>query len=258
MNVNSLTRIAGLIGEAGRIRMLTALLDGRAHSATELATAAGVSPQTASSHLYKLLAGELVVCEPKGRQRLFRLRGPEVAAAIEGLGALAQEPVAAVPEIRFARTCYDHLAGMLSIALATRLLNEGVLRQREGEFCLTAAGARFLGTLGVDAEPLRLLRRSFARKCLDWTERQNHVGGAVGAALLERFFEMRWIARIRNTRAVRVTERGEREFERVFGIRGYTGRSPSPGPAGSTSLPLTTRTPLYASFEMRRLPSRSA
>src|SRR6202051_1617023 len=111
MNANSLTRIAGLIGEAGRIQMLTALLDGNGHSASELAMAAAVSPQTASSHLSKLLAGGLVVFERSGRQRLFRLKNADVAVAIEALGALSQNSgTSTMPEIRFARTCYDHLA----------------------------------------------------------------------------------------------------------------------------------------------------
>src|SRR3954469_16436604 len=122
MDVTSITRVAGLIGEAGRIQMLTALLDGNGHSASELAMAAAVSPQTASSHLSKLLSGGLIVCERSGRQRLFRLKSVDVAVAIEALGALAQKSgTSAISEIRFARTCYDHLAGVLAIALRSEL-----------------------------------------------------------------------------------------------------------------------------------------
>src|SRR5438309_11433390 len=118
MNATSITRIAGLMGEAGRIQMLTTLLDGNGHSASELAMAATVSPQTASSHLSKLLSGGLVVSERSGRQRLFRLKNTDVAMAIEALGALAKESgTLAIPEIRFARTCYDHLAGVLAVAV---------------------------------------------------------------------------------------------------------------------------------------------
>src|ERR1700687_3625734 len=114
MDVTSITRIAGLIGEAGRIQMLTALLDGKGHSASELAMTAAVSPQTASSHLSKLLAGGLVVSERSGRQRLYRLKNTDVAVAVEALGALAENHATfAMPEVRFARTCYDHLAGVL-------------------------------------------------------------------------------------------------------------------------------------------------
>src|SRR5215468_8834819 len=126
MNTTSITRIAGLMGEAGRIQMLTALLDGNGHSASELAMAAAVSPQAASSHLSKLLSGGLIVSERNGRQRLFRLKNRDVAVAIEALGALAHNPEhPAVPEIRFARTCYDHLAGILAIAVRDELLKRG-------------------------------------------------------------------------------------------------------------------------------------
>jgi DNA-binding transcriptional ArsR family regulator len=228
MSIPSIARVAGLIGEAGRIQMLTALLSGSGHSASELALAAGVSPQAASSHLAKLLAGELIVCERSGRQRLYRLKSSDVAAAIEALGALAHKSSAvAVPELRFARSCFDHLAGMLSIALRNELLRRDVLRQRGGEFLLTRSGERFLGTIDIDAAPLRGLRRSFARKCLDWTERHHHVGGAVGAALLASFRSRKWLAPMHGTRAVRVTLEGERAFEKIFGIRAQALRSQS-------------------------------
>jgi DNA-binding transcriptional ArsR family regulator len=228
MDVSSITRIAGLIGEAGRIQMLTVLLDGNSHSASELAMAAAVSPQTASSHLAKLLSGGLVASERSGRQRLFRLKNTDVAVAIEALGALAHKSGApAMPELRFARTCYDHLAGVLSIALRNELLRRDVLRQRGDAFLLTPAGERFLRTLDIDAAPLLGLRRAFARKCLDWTERHHHIGGAVGAALLSCFSQRKWLVPVRGTRAVRLTHEGERAFERVFSIRGTALRSRS-------------------------------
>jgi DNA-binding transcriptional ArsR family regulator len=220
MNAASIVRIAGLIGEAGRIQMLTTLLDGNGHSASELALAAAVSPQTASSHLAKLLSGGLVVSERNGRQRLFRLKNHDVAVAIESLGALAPDSAAsAVPEIRFARTCYDHLAGVLAIAVRDQLLRRGALRLAPKAFALTPVGAQLLRDLEIDVDSLRRLRRSFAYKCLDWTERHHHIGGAVGAALLLRFMEMNWLARVRGTRALRVTHAGEHGLEHLFGIR---------------------------------------
>lgn len=220
MDVHSITRIAGLVGEAARIQMLSALLDGSGHSASELAMAASVSPQTASSHLSKLLAGGLVVSERNGRQRLFRLKNADVAVAIEALGALAHDSqTPAIPELRFARTCYDHLAGVLAIALRDEMLRRDVLQPSEGEFVLTTTGEHFLRSLGIDAVALHNLRRSFARKCLDWTERRHHVGGALGAALLRSFMSMKWLARTRHTRAVRLTHDGERAFEKVLGVR---------------------------------------
>lgn len=220
MDVNSMTRVAQLVGEAGRIRMLTMMLDGSGHSAAELAMAAEVSPQTASSHLSKMLSGGLIVSEALGRQRFFRLKNGDVARAIEALGALAQPlHTEGMPELRFARTCYDHLAGVLSIALRDELLKREVLRHRGDQFALAVGGEKFLREFGIQAGELRGLRRSFARKCLDWTERHHHVGGAVGAALLTRFFELKWIARTRSSRAVRVTHEGERQFEMRLGIR---------------------------------------
>jgi DNA-binding transcriptional ArsR family regulator len=220
MNVTSIVRIAGLIGEAGRIQMLTALLDGNGHSASELAITAAVSPQTASAHLSKLLSGGLVVSERQGRQKLFRLKNHDIAVAIEALGALAHTPgTSTLPNIRFARTCYDHLGGVLAIALRNELLRRGALRHQEEAFFLTATGTRLLQAIDIDPESLRGLRRFFARKCLDWTERHHHIGGALGAALLARFIELNWLARMRGTRAVRVTHAGERAFERIFGIR---------------------------------------
>src|SRR5882724_401431 len=227
MNNPSIARVAGLIGESGRIQMLTALLSGNRHSASELALAAGVSPQTASSHLAKLLAGGMIVCERNGRQRLYRLKSTDVAVAIEALGALAQKSGAVIPELRFARTCYDHLAGVLSIALRDEFLKREVLRQRRDMFLLTPVGERFLRSLDIDAAPLRGLRRSFARKCLDWTERHHHVGGAVGAALLSCFRNRKWVAPLRGTRAVRLTLEGERGFERILGINTRALRSQS-------------------------------
>jgi DNA-binding transcriptional ArsR family regulator len=229
MDVTSITRIAGLIGEAGRIQMLAALLDGRGHSASELAMAGAVSPQTASSHLSKLLSGGLVIFERSGRQRLFRLKNAIVAVAVEALGALAQNSeTSAMPEMRFARTCYDHLAGVLAIALRNELLRRGALRHRKDAFLVTPTGKQLLHALDIDTAALRAQRRSFAYKCLDWTERHHHIGGAVGAALLSRFIEMKWLVPMRGTRAVRLTHAGERGFENVFRIRSAALRAQGP------------------------------
>lgn len=226
MDVASITRIAGLVGEAGRIQMLIALLDGNGHSASELAMAATASPQTASSHLSKLLLGGLVVSERSGRQRIFRLKDANVAAAVEALGALAHNSAtAAMPEMRFARTCYDHLAGALAIAVRNELLRRGEIRHKKDAFIVTPAGKRFLRTLNIDADSLRHLRRSFACKCLDWTERHHHLGGAAGAALLSCFIDRKWLARMHGTRALRLTHAGERGFEEVFSIRSATLRA---------------------------------
>lgn len=222
MNANRLSHIAGLVGEAGRIQILTTLLDGSCHPASELAAVAGLSPQTASSHLSKLLSAGLIACERDGRQRLFRLSNVDVAMAVEAIGALSQKASATtvVPELRFARTCYDHLAGLLGIAVRDALITRSLLRYCGNDFGLTAAGERLIRKVfDVDLEELYGLRRSFARKCLDWTERRHHIGGALGAALLHAFFAKRWIAALPNSRCVRATHEGELAFERIFGIR---------------------------------------
>jgi len=220
MNVTSIQQIAALIGEPGRIQMLTTLLDGHRHSASELAMAAEVSSQTASSHLSKLLEGGLIACEREGRQRLFRLKNADVAAAVEALGALARPPDhPPVPEIRFARTCYDHLAGVLAIALRNALLSQGILRAQQDAFLVTAKGKQVLSGFGIHLDQLYALRRKFAPICLDWTERYHHIAGSLGAALLSRFLEMNWLARVSRTRAVRVTHAGERGLEKALGIR---------------------------------------
>ncbi len=199
--------------------MLALLLEGNAHSASALGMAADVSAQTASSHLSKLLAGGLITVESSGRQRLFRLKNADVAKAIEALGAIARTPaISSVPEMRFARSCYDHLAGVLAIALRDQLVETQVLRRLRGAFIVTPKGKHFLRDLLIDADTLRGLRRSFAQGCLDWTEREHHIVGAVGASLLSRLIEMKWLARIHDTRALRVTHDGEYGFQDVFKI----------------------------------------
>lgn len=206
------------------MRMLITLLDGNSHSASELAVAAGVSNQTASSHLAKLLGGGLIVVERSGRQRLFRLKNADVAAAVEAIGALADaHPKSArVPEVRFARSCYDHLAGMLAIVVRDALLRRGAICRQLNAFVVTPSGEAMLRTMEIDATALRLQRRSFAHTCLDWTERSHHIGGALGAALLSRFIEMRWVARRQGTRALRLTHAGHLGFDKVFGVRGFS------------------------------------
>jgi DNA-binding transcriptional ArsR family regulator len=220
MTADSISQVAQLVGEPGRLRMLITLLNGTGQSASELAMAAGVSPQTASSHLSKLLTGGLVVCEQTGRQRVFRLKSRDVANAVEALGALAHGPhERAMPEIRFARTCYDHLAGVLAIALRNELLRSGVLLRKEDGFDVSGVGKKAFKDLNIDVDSLRRMRRGFGNRCLDWTERHHHIGGALGAALLSRLIDSGCIARVRGTRAVRVTHAGERRLEELFGIR---------------------------------------
>jgi DNA-binding transcriptional ArsR family regulator len=216
---------AALMGDPGRANMLAALMDGRAHTAKELALVAGVSASTASGHLAQLVEGHLVEVVAQGRHRYFRLAGRDVARAIESMMALSQDgprrhrPVAkADVQLRLARTCYDHLAGCLGVALAGSLCGHGQLAAEEGVYRVTRKGKALFADLGIDVLVIGLQRRAFAPMCLDWSEREPHVAGALGAALAARCFDLRWIVRRSDTRAIRITPLGEREFRRRFGI----------------------------------------
>jgi DNA-binding transcriptional ArsR family regulator len=209
-------KVAGLLADPARARMLDALLAGRALAAGELARHAGVTAPTASAHLRRLLDGGLVAVESQGRHRYYRLAGPAVAEAMEALSLIAPpRPVRSLRQsqraevLRFARSCYDHLAGVVGVALADALLRTGTLRAAGGrDYEVTAEGEAALAGLGVEVAALRRRRRAFARRCLDWTERAPHVSGALGAALLERLLELGWLARGRVPRGLVLTETG--------------------------------------------------
>ena len=223
----SLSEIGALVGDPGRVNILTALLDGGALTATELAFTAGVAPATASEHLAKLVAGGLLAVARQGRSRYFRLASSEVARMLEGMmvvsgAAEAASPVRrATPRIsaalREARTCYDHLAGRLGVGLADALVSRGliVLGEEAGE--ATEAGRSFLDAFGVRLEATRT-RRLFCRPCLDWSERRPHLAGVLGAALCARCAELGWIRRERDSRAVTVTPMGRHGFAEAFGL----------------------------------------
>jgi DNA-binding transcriptional ArsR family regulator len=216
---------AALIGDPARASMLASMMDGRAYTASELAHVAGVAAPTASGHLAKLLQSGLLSMERQGRHRYYRLAGPRVAAALESLMALA---VSAAPRhrptgprdsaMRRARTCYDHLAGELGVALTWRLVELGYLQPEEGRFRLTAEGETALARLGVDVAALGRQRRPLARACLDWSERRPHLAGALGAAMLDSMVARGWIERTAGSRTVRLTPAGRRGLAQSFGL----------------------------------------
>jgi len=213
---------AALIGDPTRAEFLLALSEKEALPASALARRAGVSNSTASIQLGKLLAGGLLEVERHGRHRYYRLRDPAVAQAIEALALIAPErPVASLRDanraegIQLARTCYDHLAGVLGVALLDALLESGAFIARGSDLELTPDGLDRLDSLGVDVEGARRSRRAFASLCLDWSERRYHVAGALGAALTKRLFELDWIERPGPGRAVRVTPAGRTGFRRI-------------------------------------------
>ncbi len=239
-----LARVGALIGDPGRARVLQALSDGRELPASVLADEAGVAPSTASVHLRKLAEGGLVVAERHGRHRYFRLAGADVGRALEALARIAPPaPVRSLREgtraqaVRAARTCYDHLAGRLGVALMAGLLDGGVLEGGDGlhvaqraradrpsaigrdlDYRLTDGGARRLRDLGVDVDGALAGPRAPIRYCVDWSEQAHHLSGALGAAVATRLFDLGWVARLPRTRAVRVSGEGRAALAERLGV----------------------------------------
>ena len=214
--------IAALAGDPARANMLAALLSGKALTLSELAGEAGVTLQTASSHLSKLEAGGLVTGVRQGRHRYFRLGDAEVAAMLEKMmdvaartGHLRTRPGPADPALRKARVCYDHLAGEMGVALFDSLKSHGRIVER-GELRLTRRGEAFLADFGIDVAALARQRRPLCRSCLDWSMRRHHLSGSVGAALLARLYALGWAAPAREGRAIVFTRGGEQSFRRLL------------------------------------------
>lgn len=216
--------IASLIGDPARANMLTILFNGMALTASELATEAGVTPQTASSHLAKLVDGGLITPRKQGRHRYYQLAGPDVATMIEGMMGLAQN-VGRLrsrvgpkePALREARVCYDHLAGERGVALFDGLARRGALAVAGDGLALTSAGERFIVDFGVDLAAARSGRRPLCLACLDWSARRNHLAGALGAAMLQRFEDLGWARREKGSRVVRFAPKGAAAFDRFVG-----------------------------------------
>jgi DNA-binding transcriptional ArsR family regulator len=232
-DTDMLSTVAALLGEPARTRILTALLTGRALTAKELAYFAGVTAATASSHLSRLLAGNLLVMEKQGRCHYYRLRSAEVARAIEGLMTVATIPSngwppyhRVEPALREARLCYDHMAGRLGVAVCDMLLRRRHVVLVDGGGEVTSSGERFLSGLGVELPRLRGARRQYCRGCIDWTERRHHMSGAVGAALAEAFFAQRLVTRVSDSRALVVTPLGRKTLA-AMGVADHRVATPS-------------------------------
>jgi DNA-binding transcriptional ArsR family regulator len=218
-----LDEIARLVGDPSRAAMLAGLMDGRAWTGRELADFVHVSPSTASSHLQRLLRGRLLSVVAQGRNRFYRIASPAVAQALESLMTLAPRTTPRhagerkiAQDLRRARTCYDHLAGVLGVALADALVKRGAIVFSESAGTLTEEGRVLLEPLGVLIEERD--RRPLCKPCLDWSERRTHLAGRVGASIARVAFERQWIRRLENSRAVEVTERGIRELRDRFGV----------------------------------------
>jgi DNA-binding transcriptional ArsR family regulator len=220
-----IARIGALLGDPARTHMLSALMSGRALTAGELAREAGVTAQTASSHLAKLAEGGLVSGRKQGRCVYFALAGPRVAELIEslsvvaaGAGHLRTRPGPRDPAMRQARVCYDHLAGELGVAMLDGLVARGVIEDRGGALSLGADGAGFVRGFGVATEALHASRRPVCRACLDWSERRSHLAGSLGAAMLGAIYAKGWARRLEGGRVVAFNAGGLAAFRRTFGI----------------------------------------
>jgi DNA-binding transcriptional ArsR family regulator len=232
---------AALIGDPARAAILSALCDGRAQPAGALAYAARVTPQSASNHLAKLLEGGLLAVEVEGRHRYYRLASPQVASAMEALAHLAP-PIRSLDaprtpkarRLRFSRSCYDHLAGRLGVAVAAQLEARGylvALDRASKQYALSLAGRRWFQQLGVEVDSLETTAPGFARRCLDWTERRHHLAGRLGAALMSRFIDLGYLRRDGASRSLSVTPTGVSELRRLLEFDAFDLLDPPSGPS---------------------------
>src|SRR5271168_1017682 len=234
----NIARIAALLAETARADVLTALMTDRALTATELAAIAGVTKQTMSAHLSKLLDAALVAVDQQGRHRYFRLADEDVAGLLESLmgvafrtGAVRLLSSPREPALRKARICYDHLAGELGVMAYESLLRNDLLEMSRTGLRLSASGVEWFTRLGIDTDAAARQRRTFCRPCMDWSERRHHLAGSLGAAMLSRFCQLGWVLRDNKSRAMRFTPLGERKFQALF-KSGPARDSKSPGTRG--------------------------
>jgi DNA-binding transcriptional ArsR family regulator len=234
----NMVEVAALVGDTARATMLSALMGGQALTASELAARARISKSTASGHLTKLVGARLLGVTQKRRNRYYSIASPLVAKMLESIKAVAaiETPSRYQPRstqddrLRMARTCYDHLAGQLGVAIADALVSKGyiVLTDDGGE--VTDSGTHFLSVFGAELTPKSRSRRIFCRPCLDWSERRYHIAGLVGAEIWRRCLELGWLRRERDTRAMRITPTGHIGLRDVFGITLKLGSSASRSP----------------------------
>jgi DNA-binding transcriptional ArsR family regulator len=218
----SMSEVAALVGDRARGEMLSALIGGRALTAKELAYVARITPQTTSEHLSKLVEAGILTFNTQGRFRYFRLASAAVSQMLENIMTVAAAnriPSIRDPALTRARICYDHLAGELGVAIADSLIRSEHLFLGPDGGEITESGEVFLAKLEIDVAGSRRHRRAFCRPCLDWSERRYHIAGAVGAAIADRCFAMKWIQRIEDSRALFIIASGEKELFATFGLK---------------------------------------
>lgn len=223
---NQFSQLAALLGDKSRSLMLWSLLDGRAYTATELSLCADISSQAASNHLAKLVDAQILMVVKQGRHRYFSYANSEVAQVIESMASLL--PVSSVPKkkekhapvgITYARTCYDHIAGKLGVTITDALLEKGIIAVSGKCYEVTSQGYQWFASVGLSVEEIKLQKRSFAHQCLDWSERRHHVGGAIGAALLQMMLQNDWLRKTRHSRQLQITPKGTMELRNRLSIK---------------------------------------
>lgn len=217
-------KVASLLGDPTRAVIMWALLDGKAFTATELAIAGNTSPQNISMHLAKLLDAGLLCVEKQGRHKYYRFSNKEVAYAIEAMASLIP-PVMLQKKnsekhspIKHCRTCYDHLAGKIGVAVAESLVEQSILLDSETKLEVTSKGVKWFSDFGINIEEIKKQRRLFLKPCLDWSERKNHIAGSLGASLLDKMIADDWLRRTKDSRAIQITGKGEKELFKYFKI----------------------------------------
>jgi len=222
---NQFKEIAALIGDPVRATVMWTLLDGRAFTATELALAADTTAQNMSMHLTKLVRSELLEVESQGRHRYYRFARKEIAYAIEAMAHLVSSPGNSknakpeeISDIKYCRTCYDHLAGRVGVLITDSLLQQKIIVSKKNLFELSKKGEKWFSDFDIDVDNLKNQRRYLLRPCLDWSERRHHIAGSIAAALLAKMLHLDWIRKTRSSRAIIITGKGQKEFREYLKI----------------------------------------
>lgn len=218
------SKVAGLLSDPSRSKILIGLMDGNEHAASELALVANIRPQTASFHLKKIMDSGVIQVKKRGVHRLYSLKDSECASILESFLAVSPTPEinsfnqeSSKHKIKLARTCYDHLAGELGVKITNALVENGIIIEAdEKNYAVSDKGYTFFKEFGINVQEQQNKRRAFARRCLDWTERQHHVAGSLGNSIITRMFELQWLQRRENTRSLKLTNEGEHGVKNTF------------------------------------------